>query len=216
MAKRFTRRGLLAAAAPIAAAPLVGKLAFGESAGATGHDHASHRCCRDRNEADGPRGDDRRAGSGGRRPARPRRPALPAAGAARTQPGRVREYTLTAVDREIEVAPGVFFPAWTYNGTVPGPVIRATEGDLLRVHFVNARLAPAHDPLPRHPPGEHGRRLRDRRAGRRVHLRVRGAAGRLAPRTTATRRRSRSTSTRASTARSSSTRRSRARRRRSS
>ena len=37
------------------------------------------------------------------------------------EPGRVREYTLTAVDREIEVAPGVFFPAWTYNGTVPGP-----------------------------------------------------------------------------------------------
>ena len=28
------------------------------------------------------------------------------------------------------------------------------------------RLAPAHDPLPRHPPGEHGRRLRDRRPGR--------------------------------------------------
>jgi FtsP/CotA-like multicopper oxidase with cupredoxin domain len=58
-------------------------------------------------------------------------PALP------HQPGRVREYTLTASDREIEIAPGVFFPAWTYNGTVPGPVIRATEDDLLRVHFVN-------------------------------------------------------------------------------
>jgi len=52
-------------------------------------------------------------------------------------PGRVREYTLTASDREIEVAPGVFFPAWTYNETVPGPVIRATEGDTLRVHFIN-------------------------------------------------------------------------------
>jgi FtsP/CotA-like multicopper oxidase with cupredoxin domain len=58
------------------------------------------------------------------------------------QPGRVREYTLTAVDREVEVAPGVFFQAWTYNGTVPGPVIRATEGDTLRVHFVNAGTHP--------------------------------------------------------------------------
>src|SRR5512143_4374722 len=28
----------------------------------------------------------------------------------------VREYNIVAVDREIEVAPGVHFPAWTYNG----------------------------------------------------------------------------------------------------
>jgi manganese oxidase len=34
-------------------------------------------------------------------------PALP------YQPGRVRRYALAALDREIEVAPGVFFPAWT-------------------------------------------------------------------------------------------------------
>ncbi len=50
---------------------------------------------------------------------------------------RLREYELVAIDREIEVAPGVFFPAWTYNGTVPGPTIRATEGDRLRIAFVN-------------------------------------------------------------------------------
>ena len=36
----------------------------------------------------------------------------------------LREYELFAVDREIEIAPGVFFPAWTYNGQVPGPAIR--------------------------------------------------------------------------------------------
>src|SRR5262245_55866791 len=36
--------------------------------------------------------------------------------------GRVlREWTLVAGDKEIEVAPGVRFPAWTYNGRVPGP-----------------------------------------------------------------------------------------------
>ncbi len=57
-------------------------------------------------------------------------------------PGRVREYTLAAVDRQVEVAKGVFFSAWTYNGTVPGPVIRATEDDLLRVTFVNAGSHP--------------------------------------------------------------------------
>jgi FtsP/CotA-like multicopper oxidase with cupredoxin domain len=58
------------------------------------------------------------------------------------RPGRVREYALTAIDRELEVAQGVRFPAWTYNGTVPGPVLRATEDDLLRVRFTNAGSHP--------------------------------------------------------------------------
>ena len=55
---------------------------------------------------------------------------------------RLREFELVAVDREIEVAPGVFFPAWTYNGQVPGPTLRCTEGDLVRVHFRNAGSHP--------------------------------------------------------------------------
>ncbi len=59
-----------------------------------------------------------------------------------SEPGRVREYDVVAVDRELEVAPGVMFPAWTYNGTVPGPIIRATEGDLLRVNFTNSGSHP--------------------------------------------------------------------------
>ncbi|MBI3016300.1 MAG: multicopper oxidase domain-containing protein [Candidatus Tectomicrobia bacterium] len=54
----------------------------------------------------------------------------------------LREYKIVAVDKEIEVAPGVKFPAWTYNGTVPGPTLRCTEGDLLRVHFTNAGSHP--------------------------------------------------------------------------
>jgi FtsP/CotA-like multicopper oxidase with cupredoxin domain len=49
----------------------------------------------------------------------------------------LREYEIVAVDREIEIAPGVFFPAWTYNGQVPGPTLRATEGDHVRVNFLN-------------------------------------------------------------------------------
>ena len=54
----------------------------------------------------------------------------------------MREYEVVAVDKQIEVAPGVFFPAWTYNGTVPGPIIRATEDDLLRVKFLNGGSHP--------------------------------------------------------------------------
>jgi FtsP/CotA-like multicopper oxidase with cupredoxin domain len=49
----------------------------------------------------------------------------------------LREYDLVAVDREIEIAPGVFFPAWTFNGQVPGPTLRATEGDRVKVTFFN-------------------------------------------------------------------------------
>ena len=50
----------------------------------------------------------------------------------------LREYTIVADDRGVmEVAPGVFYNAWTFNGTVPGPTIRATEGDTVRIHFLN-------------------------------------------------------------------------------
>jgi FtsP/CotA-like multicopper oxidase with cupredoxin domain len=54
----------------------------------------------------------------------------------------LREYQIVAVDREIEIAPGVYFPAWTFNGQVPGPTIRATEGDRLRITFTNAGSHP--------------------------------------------------------------------------
>ena len=54
----------------------------------------------------------------------------------------LREYTVAAIDREIEIAPGVYFPAWTYNGQVPGPTFRATAGDLMRISFSNAGSHP--------------------------------------------------------------------------
>ena len=50
----------------------------------------------------------------------------------------VREFTIIAEDDKImEISPGVFYNVWTFNGTVPGPTIRATEGDLVRIHFIN-------------------------------------------------------------------------------
>jgi FtsP/CotA-like multicopper oxidase with cupredoxin domain len=54
----------------------------------------------------------------------------------------IRTYELYAEDKEIEIAPGVFFPAWTYNGQVPGPTLRATEGDLLKIRFHNRGAHP--------------------------------------------------------------------------
>ena len=49
----------------------------------------------------------------------------------------LREYEIVAIDKEIEIAKGIKFPGWTYNGTIPGPTFRCTEGDLLRFHFIN-------------------------------------------------------------------------------
>jgi FtsP/CotA-like multicopper oxidase with cupredoxin domain len=56
--------------------------------------------------------------------------------------GGVREWELVAEDREIEVAPGVKYAAWTYNGRVPGPTLRAREGERLRVRFINGSTHP--------------------------------------------------------------------------
>jgi len=52
--------------------------------------------------------------------------------------GRIlREFEITAEDKEIEIAPGLMFPAWTYNGRVPGPTLRVSEGDRVRIRFQN-------------------------------------------------------------------------------
>jgi FtsP/CotA-like multicopper oxidase with cupredoxin domain len=64
-------------------------------------------------------------------------------GRVRREGGRtVREFEIVAEDREIEVAPGVKFAAWAYNGRIPGPTLRAREGELIRVNFVNASSHP--------------------------------------------------------------------------
>ncbi len=68
----------------------------------------------------------------------------------------LREYLIVALDKEIEIAPGVFFPAWVYGsptspesvradqivGRVPGPSLRCVEGDRIRIEFVNAGSHP--------------------------------------------------------------------------
>jgi FtsP/CotA-like multicopper oxidase with cupredoxin domain len=57
--------------------------------------------------------------------------------------GRVlREWELIATQKDIEVAPGVTFPAWVYNGRLPGPTLRAKEGERLRITFRNGSVHP--------------------------------------------------------------------------
>ncbi len=61
-----------------------------------------------------------------------------------TLPGgqTLREYKVVAIDKEVVVAKGVTFPAWTFGGYVPGPTLRATEGDRIRIHFTNRGAHP--------------------------------------------------------------------------
>ncbi|WP_310930680.1 multicopper oxidase domain-containing protein [Halogeometricum luteum] len=77
----------------------------------------------------------------------------------------IREFTFQAVDTTVSIAPGIEFPAWAYNGQVPGPTIRAVEGDLIRVKFENLgrhahtihphlrNLNPEMDGIPQNGPG---------------------------------------------------------------
>lgn len=54
----------------------------------------------------------------------------------------LREYRIVAANRNIEILPGIEFPAWTYNGRIPGPTIRCTEGDRIRINFINGSNHP--------------------------------------------------------------------------
>lgn len=49
----------------------------------------------------------------------------------------VFETNLTARVENIEILPGTTTPIWSYDGILPGPMIRLTAGDHLLVHFRN-------------------------------------------------------------------------------
>lgn len=49
----------------------------------------------------------------------------------------VREIEMTVTEQRIEVANGSTVDAWAYQGSVPGPTIRATEGERIRIRFRN-------------------------------------------------------------------------------
>ena len=55
---------------------------------------------------------------------------------------RVVEITIEARVARVEIAPGQSLDAWTYNGGIPGPLIRLRVGDCLIVHFTNALPEP--------------------------------------------------------------------------
>lgn len=51
--------------------------------------------------------------------------------------GNIVNIVMTAQVTDVEISEGVFYNAWTFNGTVPGPVIRVREGDIIRFTLKN-------------------------------------------------------------------------------
>lgn len=59
-----------------------------------------------------------------------------------TPTGRIREFRLAAAPVRWELVHGIWVDAWSYNGQVPGPTIRVTEGDTVRVNVGNRLPVP--------------------------------------------------------------------------
>jgi len=55
---------------------------------------------------------------------------------------RLREFEIVSINKDVEVVPGLLFPAWTFNGRIPGPTLRAEEGDRLRITLRNGSNHP--------------------------------------------------------------------------
>lgn len=63
-----------------------------------------------------------------------------------------RRWKFVAVNKEFEIAPGIYFPGWVYGSTTsaaskraghlvgqcPGPTMRCVEGERLQIEFINA------------------------------------------------------------------------------
>ena len=49
----------------------------------------------------------------------------------------IKEFRIPMTHDTIEISKGVRYIGWTFGGTVPGPVIRVRQGDLVRINLVN-------------------------------------------------------------------------------
>ncbi|MBI5030275.1 MAG: multicopper oxidase domain-containing protein [Chloroflexi bacterium] len=51
--------------------------------------------------------------------------------------GQVKEIILNVEEKTLEIAPGVPYDAWTFGGSVPGPILRVRQGDEVKFTLVN-------------------------------------------------------------------------------
>ena len=64
-------------------------------------------------------------------------PFLPSHEQVNTGEPRVVEIRMVVEEKEIEIAPGAFIWAFTFNGSVPGPIVVVHEGDYVELTLVN-------------------------------------------------------------------------------
>ena len=64
-------------------------------------------------------------------------PSLPQHQQVNTGDPKVVRVRMVVEEKEIEIAPGVFIWAFTFNGSVPGPIIVVHEGDYIELTLVN-------------------------------------------------------------------------------
>ena len=104
--------------------------------------------------------------------------------------GDVKVFDLICQVVQWEYTPGKRVEAWTYNGVTPGPEIRVTEGDKVRVHVTNE--LPQSTAVHWHGlmvPNSHGRRARSspsRRSSRARPSPTSSRSGRATPAPTCT------------------------------
>jgi len=48
-----------------------------------------------------------------------------------------KTFTLTAERKRVDIGGGMTYNAWTYDGTVPGPLLRVRQGDEVEVNLIN-------------------------------------------------------------------------------
>ncbi len=122
----FTRRKLLTSSLAAGAAALAGRKALAQP-GHGGHQHAAPAA-----PPPAPVAKARPAAKNASRLIVPNGSVLPW-----KQQGGVKIYHLVAGPVTHTIAPGLTIEAWGYNGSTPGPVIEATEGDRVRIYVTN-------------------------------------------------------------------------------
>jgi nitrite reductase (NO-forming) len=56
----------------------------------------------------------------------------------------IKEFRIPMTHDTVEISKGVKYVGWTFGGTVPGPVIRVRQGDLVRITLVNEAVGVPH------------------------------------------------------------------------
>ena len=69
-------------------------------------------------------------------------PAPVPASLAAAEPTRLHRVRLEMKHAVVPIAPGVKYAAWTFGGTVPGPVLRVRQGDTVAFTLINAANIP--------------------------------------------------------------------------